>query len=128
MKYLLLNKFIGGRFVPQKYIKVFLFLSFLSVNLLASNINFSGLIFSNYNFYTSRYISNGNLANNFNTFDVGRICLTASSNFSENFSSSFTLEANTLSNGNNVFLKLAYFSYISSNKKFYYDFLLGIWI
>lgn len=130
MKYLLLNKFFGGHFVPQKYIKVFLFLSFISVNLLASNINFSGLIFSNYNFYTSRYISNGNLANNFNTFDVGRIYLTASSNFSENFSSSFTLEANTLSNGNNVFLKLAYLSYISSNKKFYYDFGLipSLWI
>lgn len=94
------------------------------------NIDISGVIFSNYNIYTSDYKSNGTKTKDFNSFDIGRIYLTASSYHSENYSSKVTLEANTLSNGNNVFLKLAYLSYVSKDRKNYIDFGLvpSLWI
>lgn len=94
------------------------------------NADISGVIFSNYNFYSSDYRSNGAKTKDFNSFDIGRIYLTASAEHSQNYFSKVTLEANTLSNGNNTFLKLAYLSFVSNDKKTYIDFGLipSIWI
>jgi len=91
----------------MKAIVFFSFFFFLVKNVF-SETSIGGLIFVNYNFYYSNYRSNGSNTDNYNTFDIGRIYLSASNNHKDNYFSKVTLEANTLSNGNNVFLKFAY--------------------
>ncbi len=96
----------------------------------AADVKMDGVIFGSYNFYSSKYKNNGTISNNYNTFDIGRIYLSANTKHSENYNSKITLEANTLSNGNNVFLKLAFLNYVSDDKKISISFGLvpSIWI
>ncbi len=74
----------------------------------AAETNIEGLLFGNYSLYTSQYKTSGGAAYNYNSFDVGRVYLTAATKYSPAIASKIVLEANTLSAGNNVFLKLAF--------------------
>ena len=74
-----------------------------------------GVLFANYSLYTSQYkevsknpAAASPSAYNYNTFDVGRIYITASTKYSPNITSKIVLEGTSLSAGNAVFLKNAF--------------------
>jgi len=112
----------------MKTVIVYLFLFFVSFSAFSLNTDIDGLIFGNYSFYISDYKSNGTPANNYNTFDIGRIYLNANNNHSSGYYSKLTLEANTLSNGNNVFLKLAYLEKRSDNFNIKMGLIPSLWV
>lgn len=106
-----------------------LFLFFLfCLNSFPASSTIDGLIFGNYSFYSSTYRLSGMPANNYNTFDIGRIYLNASNNHKDNYFSKITLEANTLSNGNNVFLKFAYLEKREKNFNIKAGLIPSLWV
>jgi len=74
----------------------------------AAETKIEGVLFANYSLYTSDYKINNTLAYDYNTFDIGRIYVTASTKYSPNVASKIVLEGATTTAGNAIFLKNAF--------------------
>ncbi len=84
-------------------------LLFTAVNgVCAAETKIEGILFANYGLYTPQCKTTNAPAYDYNTFDVGRIYIAASSRYSPNITSKIVLEANSLTAGNAVFLKNAF--------------------
>lgn len=83
-------------------------LSASAAGVYAAETKVEGVLFANYSLTTSDYKSNNTLAYDYNTFDVGRIYVTASSKYTPNITSKIVLEGASTTAGNAVFLKNAF--------------------
>lgn len=83
-------------------------LSASAAGVYAAETKVEGVLFANYSLTTSDYKSNNTLAYDYNTFDVGRIYITASSKYTPNITSKIVLEGATTTAGNAIFLKNAF--------------------
>lgn len=79
-----------------------------SAGVYAAETKIEGVLFANYSLYTSDYKADNTLAYDYNTFDVGRIYVTASTKYSPNIASKIVLEGNSTTAGNAIFLKNAF--------------------
>lgn len=84
----------------------------------AAETRIEGVIMANYGLYTSQYKTNGAYAYDYNSFDIGRVYLTAATKYNPNIASKVVLEGNTLTAGNNVVLKLAFLQWKDDAEKF----------
>ncbi len=79
-----------------------------AVGVYAAETKIEGVLFANYGLYTSDYKADNTLAYDYNTFDVGRVYVTASTKYSPNIASKIVLEGNSTTAGNAIFLKNAF--------------------
>lgn len=84
----------------------------------AAETKIEGVLMGNYSLYTSQYKLNNTYAYDYNSFDIGRVYLTAGTKYSSSLASKIVLEANTLTAGNNVFLKFAFFQWKDAAERF----------
>ena len=78
------------------------------VGVYAAETKIEGVLFATYGLYTSDYKANNALAYDYNTFDVGRVYVTASTKYTPNITSKIVLEGATTTAGNAIFLKNAF--------------------
>lgn len=87
-------------------------LSVSAVGVYAAETKIEGVLFANYSLTTSDYKKTGDnsaaLAYDYNTFDVSRIYVTASTKYTPNITSKIVLEGASTTAGNAVFLKNAF--------------------
>lgn len=120
--------------IKEEKMKKITIISFLMsifyMNIFSAQTEIDGVIFGSYNFYSSDYRKNGLKSRDYNTFDIGRIYLSALTKHSEDYISKLTLEGNTLSSGNNIFLKLAYLQYKSreNNLSVSFGLIPSVWV
>lgn len=84
----------------------------------AAETKIEGVLFTNYSVYTSHWKTTNARAYGYNVFDVGRAYVTAATKFTPNLASKIVLEANTLTVGNNAFLKNAFLQWKDDADKF----------
>lgn len=84
----------------------------------AAETKIEGLLMANYALYTSQYKTSGGLAYDYSSFDIGRVYLTAATKYSPNIASKVVLEGNTLTAGNNIFLKMAFLQWKDDAERF----------
>lgn len=83
-------------------------LSASTICVYAAETKVEGVLFAGYSLYTSDYKTDNTLAYDYNTFDVARIYVTASTKYTPNITSKIVLEGATTTAGNAIFLKNAF--------------------
>lgn len=84
----------------------------------AAETKIEGVIFADYSLYTSQYKTSNVPAYDYNSFDIGRVYVTANTKYSPSIASKIVLEAGTASAGNSVFLKQAFLQWKDEAGKF----------